>query len=106
MRTLFRDSVFVPDSGNTYESDALMTFWRASAPPRDPLNNTVLTSTQVFVNWDKRREVAAWLQDNSGYVPSGWAGRSDIPPADSQAHARAVHPAQAPGHVAYTSNST
>ena len=98
MRTLFRDPVFVPESGNTYERDALMTFWRASqmagAPPRDPLNNTVLTSTQVFVNWDKRREVAAWLQDNPGYVPSGWAGRSDIPPAD----ARAAHPAQAPGH--------
>ena len=102
MQTLFRDPVFVPDSGNTYERDALMTFWRASqmaaAPPRDPLNNTVLTSTQVFVNWDKRREVAAWLQDNPGYVPSGWAGRSDIPPADPQAHARAAHPAQAPGH--------
>ena len=89
MQTMFRDPVFVPDSGNTYEREALLTFWRASqvagAPPRDPLNNTVLTSTQVFANWDKRREVAAWLQDHPDFVPTGWASRTDIPPVGARA---------------------
>jgi hypothetical protein len=82
---MFRDPVFVPDSGNTYERQALETFWRAQsragAPPRDPLNNTVLATTQVFPNWDKRREVNAWLQAHPDYVPIGWASRDDIPPA-------------------------
>ena len=68
--------VFVPESGNTYERAALDKFWltssAAGAPPRDPLNNTVLTTKQVYTNWDKRREVHAWLQDHPNYVPKGW----------------------------------
>ena len=57
---LFRDPVFVPESGNTYERNALLRFWNSSpaAQLRDPLTNLELTSDQTFANWDKRREVS------------------------------------------------
>jgi hypothetical protein len=35
----------------------------------------------VFVNWDKRREVASWLDEHPAHVPAGWATREAIPPA-------------------------
>ena len=59
-RAMFRDPVFVPCSGNTYEREALEKFW-SSAPgrARDPLTNveTRANSRVVYTNWDKRREV-------------------------------------------------
>jgi hypothetical protein len=80
---LFRDPVFVPESGNTNDRSALETFWTTSGRrARDPLTNRDLSSRTVFVNWDKRREVASWLSAHPAHVPAGWAGRDDIPPAE------------------------
>ncbi|KAJ1635004.1 hypothetical protein T492DRAFT_969555 [Pavlovales sp. CCMP2436] len=80
---LYRDPVFVPESGNTYDRAALETFWRQTAGrrARDPLTNRDLSTRQVFVNWDKRREVASWLSEHVAVTPTGWASRDDIPPA-------------------------
>ena len=83
-RAMFLDPVFVAESGNTYERDALERFWRASAPTnaaRDPLTNERLESRAVYTNWDKRREVAAWLDAHEDATPSGWTSRRVPPPA-------------------------
>ena len=94
LQTIFRDPVFVPESGNTYDRQALEMFWlasrRAGAQPRDPLNNTVLSTTQVFINWDKRREVNAWLQENPQYIPKGWASHEDMVPAEAHGGGRTL----------------
>ena len=94
LQTIFRDPVFVPESGNTYDRQALETFWlasrRAGAQPRDPLSNTVLSTTQVFINWDKRREVNAWLQENPQYIPKGWASHEDMVPAEAHGAVRTL----------------
>lgn len=81
-RSMFRDPAFVAESGNTYERDALYKFWDLSsrARARDPLTNEVLKSRAVYTNWDKRREVAAWLDAHPGVVPSGWVSRETPPP--------------------------
>ena len=78
-RAMFRDPVFVPASGNTYERDAVARFWSATSRARDPLTNATLRSRSVYTNWDKRREVADWLTANPTTTPSGWASRT--PPA-------------------------
>ncbi|KAG8463014.1 hypothetical protein KFE25_001787 [Diacronema lutheri] len=90
---LFRDPVFVAESGSTYERHALETFWgrERSGAVRDPLTNVPLSSRATFVNWGKRREVASWLADHSTHVPAGWASRDDVPPA---------HPAAASSRAA------
>lgn len=83
--TLLRDPVFLGEAGTTYERSALEAFWRTerSGRRRDPLTNRELHSAQVFVNWDVRRQVAAWLAEHPTRVPAGWASRDDIPPAQS-----------------------
>lgn len=80
-KCVFRDPVFVPGSGNTYEREALETFWSRTAPghgsrARDPLTNEILASTSVYTNWDKRREVSEWLDANPTRTPSGWTTRT------------------------------
>ena len=80
-KCVFRDPVFVPGSGNTYEREALETFWNRTAPghgsrARDPLTNEILASTSVYTNWDKRREVSEWLDANPTRTPSGWTTRT------------------------------
>jgi len=82
-RAMFRDPVFVAGSGNTYERAAIETFWRAPGPRRDPLTNAEFRrrdDARVFTNWDKRREVSAWLAKHPDRVPEGWPSR-DVPPA-------------------------
>jgi hypothetical protein len=89
--TLFRDPVFVPESGNTYDRQALDKWFassRAGAQLRDPLTNTVISTTQVFTNWDKRREVNAWLEENPDYIPKGWASHDDMVPAEAPGEAQ------------------
>ncbi len=70
------------------------TFWlasrRAGAQPRDPLNNTVLSTTQVSMNWDKHREVNAWLQENPKYIPKSWASHEDLVPAEAHGGGRTL----------------
>ena len=81
-RAMFRDPVFVAGSGNTYERAAIETFWRAPGPRRDPLTNAEFRrrdDARVFTNWDKRREVSAWLAKHPDRVPEGWPSR-DVPP--------------------------
>ena len=78
-RAMFRDPVFVPASGNTYERAAVARFWSGSSRARDPLTNATLRSRSVYTNWDKRREVADWLTANPTTTPSGWDSRT--PPA-------------------------
>ena len=85
-QVMYRDPVFVPESGNTYERAAIETFWTAQTRagaglPRDPLTNSELTTTKVYPNWDKRREVSAWLQEHPEYTPAGWPSREQPPPA-------------------------
>ena len=92
-RAMFRDPVFVPCSGNTYEREALEKFW-SSAPgrARDPLTNveTRANSRVVYTNWDKRREVRDYLDARSeDYVPSGWTSRAvPAPRSDGDGDAR------------------
>eukprot|EP00958_Prasinococcus_capsulatus_P026156 scaffold4647_cov393-Prasinococcus_capsulatus_cf.AAC.14 len=92
-KTMFRDPVFVPESGNTYERAALLRFWATSCsagrfpaplhrrggwpqPPRqlrDPLTNVGLSTDTLFPNWDKRREHAR------GAAPRAAPGRRRRP---------------------------
>ena len=85
MKVMMRDPVFLAGSGNTYERYAIEEFWRCCPPrgrKRDPLTNADVANASLFTNWDKRREVQAWLSRNEGKVPAGWASRDDVrPPA-------------------------
>jgi len=87
LHTLFRDPVFVPESGTTYEREAITQFWSRSQRLVDPLTNKQLSSAQTYVNWDKRREVSAWLAQHPTHTPAGWASRDDIPQAVTNAPA-------------------
>eukprot|EP00511_Aplanochytrium_stocchinoi_P009792 CAMPEP_0204866780 /NCGR_PEP_ID=MMETSP1348-20121228/19085_1 /ASSEMBLY_ACC=CAM_ASM_000700 /TAXON_ID=215587 /ORGANISM="Aplanochytrium stocchinoi, Strain GSBS06" /LENGTH=332 /DNA_ID=CAMNT_0052018833 /DNA_START=13 /DNA_END=1008 /DNA_ORIENTATION=- len=82
-RQVFRDPVFVPESGNTYERSALIRFWATCPAPRDPLTNVCLKSKNVFTNWSKRREVQSFLDENAGLIPAGWKERK-VPPASDE----------------------
>lgn len=85
---LLRDPVFVPESGTTYERSAIVAFWQSSVGNRrDPVSNAEIASEVLYTNWDKRREVAAWLADHPTYVPQGWRSRDDIPPANAHLEA-------------------
>jgi hypothetical protein len=76
-REVFKDPVFVGESGNTYERGALESFWkRLELTKRDPLTNKELTDTSIFVNWDKRREVQRFLDAHPSYAPQGWSSRA------------------------------
>ena len=79
-----RDPVFVAGSGNTYEREAIETFWRGRGPRRDPLTNQELANAAMYTNWDKRREVAAWLSRHPNRIPEGWPDRDVPPPADER----------------------
>lgn len=77
-QAMYRDPCFVPESGNTYERDALEQYWASTPEPRDPLTNMTLTSTVLYPNWGVRREVQRFLQEQPQYVPQGWSDR-DVP---------------------------
>ena len=81
-KAMMRDPVFVAGSGNTYEREAIETFWRGRGPRRDPLTNQELANAAMYTNWDKRREVAAWLSRHPNRIPEGWPDRDVPPPAD------------------------
>lgn len=81
LHTLYRDPVFVIDSGNTYDREAILGFWSTSPEPRDPLTNTVLPSTEVRTNWGVRREVQTFLDRHPDFLPEGWDSR-ELPPPD------------------------
>lgn len=74
-QVMYRDPVFVPDSGNTYEREAIAKYWATSRQCRDPLTNSVLGSSALHTNWGTRREVQRFLDAHPEYVPQGWSSR-------------------------------
>lgn len=80
LHTLFRDPVFVVDSGNTYEREAILGFWASSGVARDPLSNIVLPSREVRTNWGVRRNVQDFLDAHPDHEPEGWDSRELLPP--------------------------
>ena len=83
-KLMFRDPVFVAGSGNTYERDAIETFWRDRRDRRDPLTNARLKNANLFTNWTKRREVDAWLTRHPTQTPEGWTSRAAPPPLEAR----------------------
>ena len=83
-KLMFRDPVFVAGSGNTYERDAIETFWRSRRDRRDPLTNAHVKNASLFTNWTKRREVDAWLSRHPDQTPEGWPRRSVPPPLEER----------------------
>jgi len=79
--TLFRDPVFVVDSGNTYERNAVLDFWRQTGVARDPLTNLQLATHDVRTNWAVRRELQSFLDTHPNYIPAGWDSR-ELPTPD------------------------
>eukprot|EP01063_Lacrimia_lanifica_P006307 TRINITY_DN13812_c0_g1_i1.p1 TRINITY_DN13812_c0_g1~~TRINITY_DN13812_c0_g1_i1.p1 ORF type:complete len:496 (+),score=134.21 TRINITY_DN13812_c0_g1_i1:114-1490(+) len=90
---MYRDPVLVPNSGYTYERQALMTFWqktkggsRDQGWPRDPMTNLQLPDTTVHTNIAVRMAVQAWLKRHPECTPDGWTDRevptrNDVPAA-------------------------
>jgi hypothetical protein len=77
---IFRDPVFLAESGNTYEREAIETYFadRCLNSPKDPLTNLPLSSTAKYINWDKRREVYEFLDRFPSYTPEGWKSRKVV----------------------------
>lgn len=50
------------------------------------MTNKELVSGEVYANWDKRRQVAAWLDEHPGYTPEGWTSRDDVPRVPAPQH--------------------
>lgn len=88
-RVMFRDPVFVPESGNTYDRSALERFWsqEIASQVRDPSTNCSLKSRAVYTNWDKRREIQGFLEAHKDYTPHGWPNRDLESPSDNQVSA-------------------
>jgi len=78
---MYRDPVFVPESGNTYEREAITKYWTSAHPARDALTNTIISSKELHTNWGVRREVQCFLDAHPGYVPQGWSDRTVPTPA-------------------------
>ena len=76
--------MFVAGSGNTYERDAIETFWRDRRDRRDSLTNARLKNANLFTNWTKRREVDAWLTRHPTQTPEGWTSRAAPPPLEAR----------------------
>jgi len=81
---MYKDPVVVAGSGNTYERDAVLAHWRIRGFPQDPLNNVEVDNALLIANWDKRREVEAFLAANVDYVPQGWNSRQPHNPQDER----------------------
>jgi len=95
---LFRDPVFVVDSGNTYDRDVLLDFWRTAGVAKDPLTNLQLATRDVRTNWAVRREVQSFLDEHPNYVPAGWDSR-DLPAPDRPNSVQVPEPADADAEV-------
>ena len=79
-RTLFRDPVFVVDSGHTYERSAILSHFERNGA-KDPLTNCALSSTKVMTNWAMRNVVRDWLDKHPGVTPDGWDSRELLKPS-------------------------
>ena len=79
-RTVFRDPVFVFDSGHTYERSAILSHFERNGA-KDPLTRLALSSTKVKTNWAMRNVVQAWLDKHPGVTPDGWDSRELLEPS-------------------------
>ena len=80
-RTVFRDPVFVLESGHTYERSAILSHFRRNGA-KDPLTRRALSSTKVMTNWAMRNVVQAWLDKHPGVTPDGWDSRELLEPSE------------------------
>ena len=79
-RTMFRDPVFVVDSGHTYERSAILAHFERNGA-KDPLTRRALSSTKVTTNWAMRNVVQDWLDKHPGVTPDGWDSRELLEPS-------------------------
>ena len=79
-RTMFRDPVFVVDSGHTYERSAILSHFERNGA-KDPLTRRALSSTKVTTIWAMRNVVQAWLDKHPGVTPDGWDSRELLEPS-------------------------
>ena len=79
-RTMFRDPVFVVDSGHTYERSAILSHFERNGA-KDPLTRRALSSTKVMTIWAMRNVVQAWLDKHPGVTPDGWDSRELLEPS-------------------------
>ena len=79
-RTIFRDPVFVFDSGHTYERSAILSHFERNGA-KDPLTRRALSSTKVMTNWAMRNVVQALLDKHPGVTPDGWDSRELLEPS-------------------------
>lgn len=73
---MYRDPVFIPESGNSYEHEAIET-WLKSGQQRDPLSNVALSGLW-YTNWGIRRGVQSFLDAHPKYTPQGWEVGFDV----------------------------
>ena len=79
-RTMFRDPVFVVDSGHTYERSAILSHFERNGA-KDPLTRRALSSTKVTTIWAMRNVVQAWLDKHPDVTPDGWDSRELLEPS-------------------------
>jgi leucine-rich repeat protein SHOC2 len=79
-RTMFRDPVFVVDSGHTYERSAILSHFERNGA-KEPLTRRALSNTKVMTNWAMRNVVQAWLDKHPGVTPDGWDSRELLEPS-------------------------
>ena len=79
-RTVFRDPVFVFDSGHTYERSAILSHFERNGA-KDPLTRRALSSTKVKTNWAMRNVVQDWLDKHPSVTPDGWDSRELLEPS-------------------------
>jgi leucine-rich repeat protein SHOC2 len=79
-RAVFRDPVFVVDSGHTYERSAILSHFERNGA-KDPLTRRALSSTKVMTDWAMRNVVQAWLDKHPGVTPDGWDSRELLEPS-------------------------
>jgi leucine-rich repeat protein SHOC2 len=78
-RTMFRDPVFVFESGHTYERSAILAHFERNGA-KDPLTRRALSSTKVMTNWAMRNVVQDWVDKHPGVTPDGWDSRELLEP--------------------------
>ena len=98
-RTVFRDPVFVFDSGHTYERSAILSHFEHNGA-KDPLTNCALSSAKVMTNWAMRNVVQDWLDKHPGVTPDGWDSRELLEPSkdDGTRHSTTRVTSECSGH--------
>ena len=77
---MFRDPVFVFESGHTYERSAILSHFERNGA-KDPLTRRALSSTKVMTIWAMRNVVQDWVDKHPGVTPDGWDSRELLEPS-------------------------